>query len=311
MCLGSTSVAVVKPIAVLAAPSGIGISPYRDGLPRRLDLAPQALRDHGLIERLGAVDRGDVRPPSRYVDLVRPAGRCRNEADVASYSRDLAAAIGELVPRAFVILLGGDCSIMLGALAGSRQARGAPVGVVYIDAHADFATLAESPSGSACSMNLALAVGRVDSTLARLAGDQPLVRGDQAVHVGRRDDAQPEYGHAALAQHDVLDLSHDVVDREGIDAVARRALERVARVDGGFWVHFDADALDPRLMPAVDSPLAGGLDVAAAVVLLSALISHPQALGLQVTIYDPTMDPDGTAAEHLVEVLQRSVASAT
>src|SRR5262249_60438508 len=95
----------------------------------------------------------------------------------------------------FVVLLGGDCSILLGALLGLWNARAAPAGLVYIDAHADFATLAESPSHSACSMNLALAAGRVDGPLARLAGDGPLVRGEHVVHIGPRDDAQPPSGY--------------------------------------------------------------------------------------------------------------------
>jgi arginase len=285
-----------RPIAVLGAPSAIGISPYRHGAPRRLDLAPGVLRERGLVERLGASDRGDVPPPDRYADLERPAGRGRNEEDVAAYSRDLAGAVAELdASRHFVLLLGGDCSVMLGALLGLRP-RGR-IGVAYVDAHADFATLDESRSGSACSMNLALATGRAASPLSRLGGGEPLVRGEDVVHLGRRDDG---YGHEALAHFGIDDL--------GRDASAAGALARLRAVDG-YWVHFDVDVLDPTLMPAVDSPVPGGLDAARAAELLGPVVADPRALGLQVTIYDPGLDPDGRGASSLVGILADALGS--
>jgi arginase len=292
---------------LLGAPSAIGIRPYDEGGVRRLDLAPGALRSQGLARRLQARDLGDVMPPPGYCDLDRPEERCRNEDDVAAYSRKLAEPIVTTFRHGeFLVLLGGDCSILLGALLGLRNAGAVPVGLVYIDAHADFATLAESPSHSACSMNLALATGRADRPLAHLTGDGPLVHGDHVVHIGRRDDAQPAYGHPALAPSGVLDLPHAAIHSRGIVTIARQALERVAPIDAGFWIHFDVDVLDPDLMPAVDSPLPGGLSFAQAAQLLGALVQHPAALGLQITIYDPTLDPDGSCASQLADMLEQA-----
>src|SRR4051795_1468516 len=172
--------AMTDSVAVLGAPSAMGIVPDEHGRPRRLDLAPRALRDQRLAERLGALDLGDVEPPQRYQDVERPVGRCRNEGDVAAYSRELAQRIAQCRrDRHFVVLLGGDCSIVLGALLGLRAVDRVPPGLVYIDAHADFATLGESPSASACSMALALAVGREDQPLSRLCGAGPLTSGER------------------------------------------------------------------------------------------------------------------------------------
>ena len=110
-----------RPIAILGAPSSIGIRPYDDGTPRRLDLAPNALRQQRLSERIAARDLGDVLPPT-YRDFVRPRGRPRNEDGVARYSRDIAARVaGAAADGAFVLLLGGDCSIVLGGLDGVRR----------------------------------------------------------------------------------------------------------------------------------------------------------------------------------------------
>ncbi|MFL5911560.1 MAG: arginase family protein [Gaiellaceae bacterium] len=300
----------MEPIAVIGAPSAIGISPYRDGGMRRLDLAPAALREQGLIRRLGARDLGDVLPPPGYADEERPAGRVRNEDDVARYSERLAERVaGAVRDHRFVLLLGGDCSIMLGALLGLKQALGAPVGVAYVDAHADFATRETSVSGSACSMNLALAVGREEGRLASLDGDQALLPGELVAHVARRDDEEPEYGHADLPAYGVLDLAQRLIDERGAAAVADEALARATQARAGFWIHFDVDALDPELMPAVDSPLPNGLDLHTAAELLGPLVSHPEARGLQVTIYDRSLDPEGSAAAVIVDLLERVLTS--
>jgi arginase len=301
---------MTRSITIVGAPSSIGIRPYEDGSVRRLDLAPGTLREQGLVRRLGARDAGDVRPPP-YVDLVRPPGRPRNEEGVTAYSRNLArrvAAAGE--GGAFVLLLGGDCSIVLGGLLGARRSGGPPVGLVYIDAHADFATPEVSRTGSAASMCLALAVGRGDSPLARLGGTEPLVHAADVVVIGRRDEAStPWYGQDALRSSAILDLPHAAVRERGPAATAQVALERLARPGlGGFWIHVDADVLDPAALPAVDSPEPGGLEIDELVDLLAPLVRHPRALGLELTIYDPALDPERTSAARLVALLERAFA---
>lgn len=299
---------MTRSMTIVGAPSSIGIRPYDDGGVRRLDLAPGALREQGLTRRLAARDAGDVLPPP-YRDLVRPPGRPRNEQGVADYCRALgrqvaaAAADGE-----FVLVLGGDCSIVLGCLLGARRPGGPPVGLVYIDAHSDFATPELSRTGSAASMCLALAVGRGDTPLARLGGDAPLASAENVVLVGRRDDADaPWYGQDALRTSPLLDLPHAVVREQGPVAIARAVLERLDRPGlGGFWIHVDADVLDPVALPAVDSPEPGGLEIEELAELLAPLVRHPRALGLELTIYDPALDSDRTSAARLVALLERA-----
>jgi arginase len=195
-----------RSIAIVGTPTSIGIRTYDNGKPRQLDRAPGVLRDLGLVQRLGASDLGDVIPPA-YRDFVRPRGRARNESEVLAYC----CALGERVQEAtrdgrFAVVLGGDCSIVLGSLLGARKSAQGSVGLVYVDAHADFGTTEESHTGSVASMCLALAVGRGESPLARLAGDAPLVHGKDVILIGRRDAAEPWYGHAALAASPILDI---------------------------------------------------------------------------------------------------------
>jgi hypothetical protein len=102
-----------RPIALLGAPSSIGIRPYDDGAIRQLDRAPAVLRALGLAARLNADDLDDVTPPP-YQDFIRPAGRARNEAGIVAYSRALAERVRTaLAGGRFTLLLGGDCSIVL------------------------------------------------------------------------------------------------------------------------------------------------------------------------------------------------------
>jgi len=306
------SIASERAIAVVGAASSIGIRPY-DGEheARHLDRAPAVLRELGVIDRLGAVDLGDV-TPAPYRDFLRPPGAIRNEAEVADYSRSLADAVfaGRAGGR-FVLVLGGDCSIVLGSLLGASRS-GTRLGLAYIDAHADFATPQESLTGSAASMCLALAVGRGNSGLARLAGSAPLVRPADVVLVGRRDVGQSHYGDEALRASAVLDLSDDLLAQRGPAAIAASALERLARPDvDGFWIHVDADVLDPRVMPAVDSPEPGGLDIDGLSALVALLAQHPRAYGMQLTIYDPALDDDRSCARRLVTFLERTLTNSS
>jgi arginase len=295
----------MRPISVVGAPSSIGIRPYDDGQARRLYLAPAILREQGLIERIGAHDFGDVTPPE-YRDFVRPTGRPRNEEGVAAYSRQLAQKVrAAAADGAFVLVLGGDCSIVLGCLLGVRTGR-SPIGLAYVDAHADFATPEESRSGSAASMCLGLAVGRGNTPLARLSDDGALVQPSDVVLIGRRDPEEELYGEAALRSLALMDLTHASVRARGTTDTAQAALGRLARSDtGGFWIHVDADVLDPSVVPAVDSPEPGGLGFDELAELLTPLVRHPRALGLELTIYDPALDPDRTSATRLADLLER------
>jgi arginase len=298
-----------RSIAIVGAPSSIGIRPYDSGEARKLDRAPEVLRELGLVEGLGASDLGDVIPLA-YRDYVYRPGGVRNETEVISYCRALSERVAAATSDGrFAVVLGGDCSIVLGCLMGARQSARGSVGLAYFDAHADFGTPEESRTGSAASMCLALAVGRGETPLARLAGDEPLAHGRDVVLIGRRDAAEPWYGHAALAASPILDISGAALSDRGVAYVAAAALLSLTSPGSsgqvrGFWIHLDADLINPTVMPAVDSPTPGGPTIKELVELLTPLVRHPRALGLELTIYDPGLDPDRSCAARLVALLE-------
>jgi arginase len=298
-----------RSISIVGAPSSIGIRPYDSGEARQLDRAPGVLRELGLVKSLGATDLGDVIPLA-YRDYVRPPGAVRNQTEVIAYCRALSERIGAATSDGrFAVVLGGDCSIVLGCLLGARQSAQGPVGLAYLDAHADFGTPEESRTGSAASMCLALAIGRSETPLARLAGNEPLVRGKDVVLIGRRDEAEPWYGHAALAASPILDIPGTALRDRGVGRVAAAAVASLTSPGSngqarGFWIHVDADVINPTAMPAVDSPTAGGPTIKELAELLTPLVRHPRALGLELTIYDPGLDPDRSCAARLVTLLE-------
>jgi arginase len=293
-------------IAVLDAPSVLGLRPPAPGrLPgsRRL---PDALRGRGLVERLGAADAGRVEPPP-YRPEIEPATGVRNGAAIAGYSVALADRIGELLGQGrFPLLLGGDCSILLGSMLALRR-RGR-YGLVSIDGGLDFRHAGNAdpagpvgPLGSVAGEDLAVVTGRGAEQLTDLEGRRPLVRDGDVVAVGHRNLAglEDEVLATAMALYDVAALR-----RLGPAAAAEAALAGLAgRGVAGFWIHLDSDVLDPAVMPAVDSPEPGGLAYDELVALLRVFTASRLAVGMQLTIFDPELDPDGHLAAELTEAV--------
>jgi arginase len=297
-----------RDITILHAPSPLGLMPPAEGRVPGVRRMPEALRGAGLHAALGATFAGEVTPPP-YVPDRDPELNVRNLRAVAAYSVELADAVGRLLDApGLPLVLGGDCSIFLGAaLALRRRGR---FGVVYLDAHSDCQTPEISGTGGIAGMPLAIATGRGPGLLTGLEGRGPYVAEEDAVLVGCRDlfdvvgTREKRVEGTGIRVHDL-----EEVRRAGPERVAEGALERLAAAGvDGVWLHLDADVLDPAVMPAVDSPDPGGLSAEELVRLLAPLLASPRVVGMQMTIYDPERDPDGSAAAVLVDVVTEAVA---
>jgi arginase len=283
--------------AVIEAPSILGL------FPKGVETLADALLAAGLADRLSARRAGRVEAPpydhrrDSKTGLLNPQG-------LATYSFALADAIELVLGRAeFPVVLGGDCSILLGCTLATRR-RGR-AGLLFIDGHADFYQPDAEPFGEAASMDLALVTGRGPAIVADLEGRRPLVRDEDVVALARRDAEETE----ARRSQRIEDTAIDVIDlasvREaGVEASMERVLRRLASPDiNGFWIHLDADALDDALMPAVDYRMPDGLSWNELVAILNAAIGCGKALGIDVTIFNPTLDEDGAIARRFVSAL--------
>lgn len=283
--------------AILEAPSILGLRPT--GVER----LPEALLAKGLATRTHSRHAGRIVPDAPYSSWRDPQTLTLNARAIANYSLKLADAVGELLDsKEFPIVLGGDCSIVLGpALAMRRRGR---YGLLFIDGHADFYQPEANPNGEAASMDLAFVTGRGPAVVTKLDGHSPLVRDEDVFVFGYRDaDEQTQYGSQPLPPSlRAFDLA--TIRKLGIEAAAKEAVSHVSRSElAGFWIHVDADSLDDAIMPAVDYRLEGGLSIHELQTILCVALASGRAVGFEITIYNPALDPKGTAGAALTDLL--------
>ena len=216
----------------------------------------------------------------------------------------LADAVGEIVNiGAIPVVLGGDCSIVLGCLLALK--RHGRYGLLFLDGHADFYQPEAEPNGEAASMDLALATGRGPAIVTDIERRRPLVRDEDVVVLGRRDAADAEeHGSQRIEDTaiEVIDLVS--VRKVGAETAAVRGIERLSsQTLIGFWVHLDADVLDDAIMPAVDYRMPGGPSWYELAVVLRAAAASGRMVGINITIFNPKLDRDGAIAIAFVDAL--------
>ncbi len=287
---------------ILEAPSTLGLRSTG------VEQLPNVLLQHGLVERLSAAHGGRVEPPARGGQRD-PQTTVLNGNEIAEYTYELADAVGPLLDVGeFPVVLGGDCSIMLGsALALKRRGR---YGLLFIDGQADFFQPEAEPNGEAASMDLAFVTGFGPKSLTHFDGHSPLVQPGDAVAFGFRDAKdQAEYGSQPLPA-ELLAFDLPTIQRMGIETAAEEAVNHLTRPElDGFWIHVDADCLDDAVMPAVDFRLPGGLSPDELHTVISRALASGRALGIEVTIYNPALDPERRAGKLLADVLVEALST--
>jgi arginase len=290
--------------AILEAPSALGHVPEHLGVER----APDVLLAAGLADGLAARRAGRVAAEG-YSPNRDPRTKILNPRALADYSSVLADAVAGLLDEGeFPVVLGGDCSILLGAtLALKRRGRS---GVLYIDGDADFYQPEVNPIGGAASASdLAFATGRGPGVVCDLEGQRPLVRDNDVVVFASRDAADRERRGCQSLPADMLELDRERVRGAGAAGAAEQAVAFLTRQDGpqGFWIHVDADVFDESIMRAVDDPRPDGLAWEDLVSALRVAIASGAAVGLQIAIYNPDFDPDGSNGRGLAATIRNAL----
>jgi arginase len=177
-------------------------------------------------------------------------------------------------------------------------------GLYFFDGHADFYQPDVSPSGETADMELGLAVGIGPDIVTNLEGRKPLVRESDVVLFGFRDEElikQHEGRDVRMSKMTCISLS-DIRDN-GFSNAMERGLEKILGNVESFWIHVDLDVLDDAVMPAVDYRMPGGLSFGELVSSLRRLMTTGKAIGMDVTIFNPTLDWDGDLAEKIVDII--------
>jgi arginase len=289
--------------AIVEAPSTLGLA--ADGV----EHLPDQLLDLGLAERIHARRAGRLMVPSKDPTPDADTG-ILNARAIAAWSPELADAVEAVLDAGdFPVVLGGDCTIVLGSMLAFRR-RGR-CGLFFIDGNADFFQPEAEPRGEGASMDLAFVTGQGPSLLTDIEGRGPLVHPQDAVAFAYRDHAdQEEYGSQLLPEElQALDLP--AVRAMGIEAAAREAIAHLTRPElDGFFIHLDADCLDDTIMPAVDFRVPGGLSWDELGAALRVALASGKAVGLEITIYNPRLDEDGSAGRGLADVLAAALGTA-
>jgi arginase len=298
-------------IALIGAPTSAGaFAPGQED-------APAALRAAGIVEALRADgravdDRGDT-PLFRWrVDHDEP--RAMNAGAVVETVRAVAARVHDAVRAGELpLVLGGDCTVGVGTMAGAVAADADPR-LIYLDLHPDLNTPDSVPDGALDWMGVAhmLDVDGADDRLAAAGPRRPLLRDDDLVLLG----AGPEQCTAAererIAERDLRPIGVDAL-RSDPGAAARAALERATAGGRRFLVHFDVDTIDFSDVPLSENTGRGiGVGFDAALAALDVLLGHDALLGLTVTELNPHHGAsDGSDVARLALALAGTLRSVT
>ncbi len=259
---------------------------------RGVDMGPSAIRYAHLRQKLEALgypvqDTGNIDVPIaetctitdaklKYIDCIVPMAR-----------RAAGAVATSLQAGHFPLVLGGDHSLSLGSIRGAAKVRN--IGVIWIDAHADFNTERTTPSGNIHGMPLAALCGLGDARLTRLWDEpQPVIDPTCVAVIGVRDLDPGEKTN--LRDAGVLVLGMEQIDRIGMVSAIEKAVERASRHADGIYLSFDLDVMDPRHAPGVGTPVAAGLTQREGHVACELVGETGKLIGMDLVEVNPIQD---------------------
>jgi arginase len=286
----------MKTVHIIGVPLDLGANR------RGVDMGPSALRIAGLGERIAALGH-------RVIDLgnvAAPTPETRTPGDSRKKYVDeivtVCAALYEQSRRALEdgglpLVLGGDHSLAAGSVAApaaEARARGASIGVLWVDAHGDMNTPASSESGNVHGMPLAALLGGEPGELARVGGFRPKISSAHTVLLGVRnlDDREK----AAVRASGIHVFTMKDIDRLGIAAVTERAIELAATGTAGVHLSFDMDVCDPSIAPGVGTPVRGGLDYREAHMVMEMVADAGCLRSLDIVEVNPVLDVRNSTA---------------
>ena len=267
------------------------------------ELSPGALTP-GIVEALRAYNEGDLN--------VRIEGTERDEQtgiigfdSVCKMTFAVRRRVSEIYGwggRPFVV--GGCCSLVPGAVAGASDYYNQPVGLAYVDGHADLYTGKTSPTGEFADMPISVLLG-LDAPEALFGWNPPLLP-QHLVFLGHRDSVIARADGSLLpeAVGAGANYSAEVILRKGGSHVGGLASMTLSECPGGFWLALDFDVLCRTIFPATDYLMEGGLNWSQLYQLLEVFAREDNLRGVSLACYNPKKDPDGAGAKEIVKFVK-------
>jgi len=293
----------MKPVKLIEAPSNLGLKNTDYAEEPGVCKMPDALSKAGIAAALKAVETISVER-SAYVYGVDPITGIRNAEGIFAYSQLLADQVRQAMnDEWFPVVVGGDCSILIGIMLGLRTI--GDHGLLFVDGHNDFQMPEQSHSKGAAGMDLALVTGRGPEMLSNIRGMKPYVADSNVVVMGDRYEDGTAAVNQLIRETAITVYKLSSLRKIGLKRALNETLKKFQK-NGvrGIWVHVDLDVLNDDVMPAVDSRQPDGLFYEELIMILNSVLSSGQAAGINITIYDPDLDPTGQYAIELVKALE-------
>lgn len=272
---------------------------------RGVDIGASAIRYAGLNDQLRHLgyavnDIGNIVVPQPE---SQPIGDSHTKYldPIVRVSEDLANTVtAALQDEEFPLILGGDHSIALGSITGVARVH-RDIGVIWVDAHADFNTQETTPSGNIHGMILSALVGLGHPSLTGVGGWSPKINKHTIVIVGARDlDLQEQ---ELLRQHKIHVFTMTDIDQRGMAEVMQEAVTIASQARHGIHLSLDMDSLDPREAPGVGTPVRGGLTYREAHLAMEVIAQSGRLISMDAVEVNPILDRENATAHLAVELI--------
>ena len=292
----------INNIEIISAPSVLGLRS------NGVELLGQKLLEHGLAEKIGTPlpvhhvpTLNDQRSNER--DAVT---HCLNPVMIHEFSITLGKVVATAISKKhFALVLGGDCSILIGIMQGLKS-RG-DYGLIFIDAHADFYEPEKSTTGEVADMDLAIVTGRGPEILTNINHGKPYVADERVIHIGQRDwEETKKYGSQDIRDTGIKYVSMQDIAQKSAADIMDELMHHVANIDTKkIWIHYDTDVLHDDINPAVDYRIPGGLSFEQSEFFVRRLFDTGRIAGMSVTIYNPLLDESGVIGKNIAASIGR------
>ena len=291
-----------RKIVILEFPTNIGLKKKSYETEPQVRILPDWLKTNGFHNELNVTDTIHLNS-FEYSEILDEESKVKNADKIVDYAILQSKIIFENVTENnFQIILGGDCSVLIGTAIALKQK--GTFGLFFLDGHTDYITPDISQTGGAAGMDLAIVTGNAHKKLTNILNNGNYLDEKNIFCVGNREYDEDYVRPILNSNINYFDLK---LCREiGLTKITFDFLKMVEENQlDGFFIHFDVDVLNDEIMPAVDSRNGDGLYYNEIIELLDPLLQSNKAVGIEITILDPSLDKDAKYTKEFVYQITR------